>query len=166
MRTPATRRSGGFTLAEVAVTLLLVGIGLVSVIQVLNIAKLEAAQTRNQKLASELGRLTIGRVASGLFQDELQSNDYLDGTYAEEGYPEFSWELLLGDEVFGDPDEESGRFDSWREEDDDEDEDDEAEQPYQKVKVRVIFPPIREYDNTLVSEQWVPWDQVYGEDEE
>ena len=158
----------GFTLAEVAVTLVVVGISLISVVQVLNIAKLEAADTRNRKLASELGRLSLGRVAAGLYQDEFSSNEYLDGTYAEEGYREFTWELLLGDEVFGEPGEESDRFDSWGDSyDDAEEEDDEdTEEPYQKVKVRVLSPAIRDYKNDLVLEEWIPWVQVYGAEEE
>ena len=48
MRTPprASARAG-FTLAEVMVTLVIVGIGLTLVLQGLNTAKLTAAQTRN-----------------------------------------------------------------------------------------------------------------------
>ncbi|MFT5286969.1 MAG: prepilin-type N-terminal cleavage/methylation domain-containing protein [Planctomycetota bacterium] len=162
---PRTR--SGFTLAEVAVTLVVVGVSLVSIVQVLNVAKLEAADTRNQKLANELGRLSLGRVAAGLFQEEFSSNDFIEGTYAEEGYREFSWELLLGDEVFGEPGEETDRFDSWGDSyDDEEDEDEDTDEPYQKVKVRVLSPAIRDYKNDVTLEQWIPWIQVYGEEEE
>jgi prepilin-type N-terminal cleavage/methylation domain-containing protein len=163
----------GFTLAEVAVTLVIVGLGLVVLLQGLNTAKMTAAYTRNLKLASELARLTLGRVAAGLFQDELGQDSYLDGTYADEGYPEFSWELLLGDETFGDPSDDRDRFDSfdWDAEQEEEDEEEEVEEPYDKVKVRVSFPAMRAFADgettaNLVLEEWIPWKQVYGEDEE
>ena len=160
------RRRGGFTLAEVAVTLVVVGVSLVSVIQVLNIAKLETADTRNHKLANELARLTLGRVEAGLFQDEFSSTEYLDGSFDEEGYPEFTWELLLGDEAFGDPDDRNDRFDSWAEDEDEEVDDEENEEVYEKVKVRVLSPPIRDYNNETILELWILWAQVYGEDDE
>jgi len=162
----AARARAGFTLAEVAVTLVVVGVSLVSVIQVLNIAKLETADTRNRKLANELARLTLGRVEAGLFQDEFASTEYLDGSFDEDGYPEFTWEILVGDEVFGDPDEQTDRFDSWAENEDEEEDDEENEEVYETVKVRVLSPPIRDYDNETILEQWILWAQVYGEEDE
>ena len=162
----SSKRSSGFTLAEVAVTLVIVGVSLVSVIQVLNIAKLETADTRNRKLANELARLTLGRVEAGLFQDEFSSSEYLDGSFDEEGYPEFSWELLVGDEAFGDADERDNRFDSWAKDEDEDEDDEENEEVYEKVKVRVLSPPIRDYDNETILELWILWAQVYGEDDE
>lgn len=171
-RRPSCRRSG-FTLAEVAVTLVIVGFGLVVLLQGLNTAKMTAAYTRNSKLASELARLTLGRVAAGLFRDELGSDAYLEGTYADEGYPEFAWELLLGDETFGDPEDDRDRFDSfdWDAEEEGQDEEEEVEEPYDKVKVRVSFPAMRELADggtgaTLILEEWIPWKQIYGEEDE
>ncbi len=174
MRPIARRRASGragFTLAEVAVTLLIVGLGLVVLLQGLNTAKMTAAYTRNLKLASELARLTLGRVAAGLFQDELDEDAYMDGSYADEGYPEFSWELLLGDETFGDPKDDRDRFDSFDWDAQDEDSEEEVEEPYDKVKVRVSFPAMRAFADgetraSLVLEEWIPWKQIYGEEEE
>lgn len=165
MKSRPGRRRAGFTLAEVAITIVIVGIGLVMILQGLNGVKLLAAQTRNYKLARELGLLTLGQVESGLFQEDVE--DGLIGTYAEEGYPDFAFEVGVGDEAFPERREDGG-FDSWapRDSDEEEDEDEEAEEPFEKVRVRVTFPQIQEYSNELVLERWVPWKQVYGESEE
>ena len=77
-------RAAGFTLAEVAVTLVIVAITLTLVLQALTNAKLTAANTRNIKLARDLGLLTLGQVEAGLLQDEIR--DFYSGSYAEEGY--------------------------------------------------------------------------------
>lgn len=164
---PSRRPAGGFTLAEVAVTIVIVGLALVIMLQGLNTAKVTAAHTRNSKLASELARLTLGRVASGMFQEDIDTDAYLAGSYADEGYPEFSWELITGEEAFGDPEDDRDRFDSFRwDEREDQEEDEEAEKPFEKVKVRVIFPTMRELSNELILEEWIPWKQVYGEEED
>ena len=96
-----SRRStrSGFTLAEVAVTIAVVGLALVWMLQALNVAKLTAAQTRNYKLARELAMQTLGQLESGLFEEDL-IDERIDGTSAEEGYPEFAYELVIGDENF------------------------------------------------------------------
>lgn len=164
-----SRRStrSGFTLAEVAVTIAVVGLALVWMLQALNVAKLTAAQTRNYKLARELAMQTLGQLESGLFEEDL-IDERIDGTYAEEGYPEFAYELVIGDENFMPP-EDSEAFDNWLEErrqkeyDDDEEE---AEQPYEKVQIKVVFPPIGEMNNELILERWLPWEQVHPSDEE
>ena len=169
------RRSGrtGFTLVEVAVTIVIVGIGLTLVLQALGTSTSSAAQTRNLKLARELGLLTLGRIECGLYREEIQDRFY--GTYAEDGEPDFEFEVALGEEVLQDEledyDPNSPFYDSWNDPDrydDEDDEDEEATQPYEKVKIRVTFPKIREYKNSLILETWVPWEQVYGptEDEE
>ena len=59
-----TATRGGFTLAEVAVTIALVGLALVYMLQGLNTAKITAAYTRNIKLSKELALLTLGRIES------------------------------------------------------------------------------------------------------
>lgn len=170
MRRPHSSARGGFTLAEVAVTLVIVGATLVLVLQGMNSAKVTAAHTRNQRLASELARLTLGRIAAGLFQEDVDIGGYLSGSYAEEGYPEFTWEIALGDEPFPDIDEDDdlddGRFDSWTWNDDEEEEDEEAVEPFETVKVRVSYPALSDHLNELVLEQWIDWEQVYGEEEE
>ncbi len=165
-----TRTSrAGFTLAEVAVTIVIVGIGMLLVLQGLNTAKMTAAHTRNYKLSRELALLTLGQIASGEFREDIENG--LVGSYAEEGYPEFTFEVLVGDATFRTKNE-SGEFDSWapRDEelrDDETDEDaEEAEQPFEKVRIKITSPLIAELKNELVLERWIPWKQVYGETEE
>ncbi|MBK7876572.1 MAG: prepilin-type N-terminal cleavage/methylation domain-containing protein [Planctomycetes bacterium] len=169
------RRRGGFTLAEVAVAIVIVGMGLIWILEGLNGAKLTAAHTRNYKLARDLALVTLGQIESGEFREDISRG--LVGTYEEEGYPDFAYEVILGDEAFGEK-EESTTFDSWKprtraqleeQQEDAERTDEEREedkQPFEKLKIRVTFPKIREYTNDLVLERWVPWDQVYGPDEE
>lgn len=166
---PARRRArSGFTLLEVAVTIVIVGIGLTLVLQVLNTAQISAAQTRNEKLARELGLLTLGRIASGLYREDLR--DRFAGSYAEDDHPEFIFEVVLGDEVFEEQRARQAgqlpRYDSFDKSDDDEDDEEQTEQPYERVKVRVSFPTLADYQNYLILERWIPWKQVYGEDEE
>ncbi|MFN0008176.1 MAG: type II secretion system protein [Planctomycetota bacterium] len=177
------KRTSGFTLAEVAVTIVIVGIGMLLVLQGLNTAKMTAAQTRNVKLSRDLALLTLGQVASGQFQEEIENG--LSGTYAEEGYPQFSYEVLVGDDAFDSAAEQDGSFDTWRHqqqlkeereaerarESEDEEDPKESEEPFEKVKIRVTFVPKIRIDNTelkneIVLEEWMPWKQVYGESED
>lgn len=177
MRSPSRARAG-FTLAEVAVTLLIVSMGLVLVMQGLTTAKHSAATTHFRKVARELGGLTLGQLEAGLFWEDLQgggsSGDVLTGNYAEEGYEEFSYELVLGDEQFSeerqDYDKNGSYHDTWayerererdRKDADDEDEDAVTE-PFQKARIRVTYPRLGEAGNTLVIERWIPWELVYG----
>ena len=169
-RAGASSSKSGFTLAEVAVTLVIVALALTLCIQSISQAKFQAAYTRNYKLARDLGQLILGQVHAGLYAEEIENG--IDGTFAEEGYPEFAFEVVVGDDTF-DEDSTSDRFDSWAPTDDEledeEDEDEEEiEEPYEKVKIRVIFPQIRDYPTELVLEQWMEWELVYGpsEDEE
>lgn len=168
----------GFTLAEVAVTIVIVGIGLTLILQGVNSAKMAAVNTHNTKLARDLALETLGEIESGLFQEDVEdSEDTLSGNYGERGYPNFYWEVVLGDETFPDLADraESQLHDSWRpdpyaDEDEDEDEEDESDEentePYEKIKIRITFPPLQEYKNTLILEKWMRWEQVYGEEEE
>jgi len=163
----ARRNGSGFTLAEVAVTIAVVGLALVWMLQALNAAKLTAAQTRNLKLSRELALQTLGQVEAGLFEEELV-DERIEGTYAEEGYPDFFYELVIGDENFMPPPD-SEAFDNWLEErrqKEYDDEDDEAEQPYEKVQIKVVSPPIGELKNELVIERWLPWTQLHPSDDE
>jgi len=156
----------GFTLAEVAVTIVIVGIALVLVLQGLNTSKVTAAHTRNQKLARDLGLFTLGQIESGLLRDDIDTG--MIGTYSEEGYPDFNWEIAVGDDALRDQPQD-GKFDSWAptaaEEEAKRDEEEDAEEPYEKVRVRVTYPKIREFANELTLERWIPWAQVYGDAE-
>jgi len=163
MRRPRGARAG-FTLAEVAVTIVIVGIGLILVLQGLNTAKITAAQTRNVKLARELALYTLGQVGSGLYQDEIEHG--LSGSYADLGYPEFAYDVAVGDETFRDRDP-NAPFDSWQKTPEEIEQEDEegVEEPFEKVKVRITFPKFAEYHNEAVYEHWIPWAQVYGSEE-
>ena len=148
----ASRDRSGFTLAEIAVTIVIVGIGLVLVLQGLNHSKMTAAHTRNMKLARELGLLTMGQVEAGIYRDDIA--DGLRGDYSQEGWPDFSYEVAVGDQTFdAQPDEA------------DAEEDEEAVEPYEKVRIRVTFPKLGEAKNDLVLERWVAWEQVHGASE-
>jgi prepilin-type N-terminal cleavage/methylation domain-containing protein len=164
-----TRARRGFTLAEVMVTILIVGIGLLLILQGLNTSKLMAAHTRNLKLSRELALITLGQIASGEFQDDIANG--LQGTYAEENSPDFTYEVIVGDQSFKQK-EGNGPFDSWappdtgaqddKNKDKDEDPKD-RDEPFEKVKIKITFPQVRDYPNEFVLEQWIPWKQVYGE---
>jgi prepilin-type N-terminal cleavage/methylation domain-containing protein len=177
---PAHARAG-FTLAEVAVTLLIVSIGLVLVLQGLTTAKVSAAETHYRKVARELALLTLGRVESGLFWEELDGDGgTLTGTYVEEGYEDFHYELVFGEEDFSERseryDKNSNYHDSWEyarerereqsERDDknggQDDDEEQAEEPFEKVRIRVGYPQLTDRESSLVLERWMPWEQVYG----
>lgn len=178
------RRPGGragFTLAEVAVTLVIVAIGLTLVQQGLSTALFNAAHTNQRKVARDLAQLTLGRLAAGLYLEELQnSSDLLTGSYAEEGYEDYHYEVVIGDETFLEEDRgpESGYHDSWEAErqrqerlDDRnsyerERDEEEVEQPFEKVRIKVTFPKLGERSNELVLEQWMEWELVHGASEE
>ena len=173
-RTNAGRRAG-FTLAEVMVTLIVVGITLTLILQGLNTAKITAAHTHNRKVARDLALYTLGQMEAGLFWEDLEvGDDMFSGSYAEQGYEAFFWELVLGDENLPDYEEsEDGYHDSYayrryqeEEDEDDLDEDEEATEPYERVTIRVIFPKLGEQQNEITLERWIPWEQVYGVDEE
>ncbi len=181
-RAPRGKRAG-FTLAEVAVTLLIVSIGLVLVLQGLGTAKVSAAETHYRKVARELALLTLGRVEAGLFWEELDGDgSTLTGTYAEEGYEDFHYELVFGEEDFSQSsasyDRESSYHDNWayererererRDREDDNgsgDDEEQAEEPFEKVRIRVGYPRLTERESTLTLERWMPWEQVYGGEE-
>ena len=160
----------GFTLAEVVVTIAIVAIALTLAFQSLNVSKLMAAHTRNSKLARELALYTLGQIEAGLFWEDIETGR--SGIY--EDYPNFSYELALGDETFLEIDPDEGPFDTWayREEqrrladDYDADAEEEQIQPYEEVRVKVTYPAMREFPNEVILERWVRWVQVYGEEEE
>ncbi|HTF91281.1 MAG TPA: type II secretion system protein [Planctomycetota bacterium] len=169
LRRTTTRRASGFTLVEVAVTIVIVGMTLVASLQVLQGAKLTAAQTRNEKLAREMAMYTLGRIESGLYWEDV-SDLRIDGTYADEGHPELNFEVVMGDETFRERDTFGNvSFDNWRqraadkkakEDGDAEDE----EMPYEKVQIKVIFPKLADFKNELVLEKWMEWRRVHPEE--
>jgi prepilin-type N-terminal cleavage/methylation domain-containing protein len=170
MKLGVRRSRAGFTLVEVAVTIVIVGITLVASLQVLQGAKLTAAQTRNEKLAREFALYTLGRIESGLYWEDV-SDLRIDGSFADEGHPEFTFEAVLGDESFRELDEFGyERFDNWKKREEDkidregEPETDE-EQPYEKIQVKVVFPKLGEFKNEIVVEKWVDWRRVHPEQE-
>ncbi len=162
--------TSGFTLVEVAVTIVIVGITLVASLQVLQGAKITAAQTRNERIAREFGLYTLGRIEAGLYWEEV-SDLRIDGTYADEGHGEFTFEVVLGDESFRDRDDFGiERFDNWKQRDADRkaqqttEEAEEEEQAYEKVRVKVLFPKISEFKNEVVLERWMDWRRVHPEE--
>ncbi|HEX6885745.1 MAG TPA: hypothetical protein VF530_20395 [Planctomycetota bacterium] len=173
---PAPARAG-FTLAEVAVTLLIVTIGLVLVLQGLTGAKLSAAESHHRKVARELALLTLGQVEAGLFWEDLDGGgDVLTGSYAEEDYEEYHYELVLGDAEFSEDEQDpraGGYHDTWRHQrerreraEDDEEEEEETAQPFEKVRIKVVYPQIGERPGAVVLERWMDWESVYGEEEQ
>jgi len=172
MRQLASTRSG-LTLAEVAVTIAIVSIAIMGCLQGLERTVLTAAHTRNTRLARELGLLTLGQIEAGLFWDEIDTG--LGGSYSDEGYPSFFYEIALGDDTFVEVDPNAENFDSWAyreevrqrrlEQDDDYNEDDEFQndEPYEQVRVKVTFGGVQvDQPRELLLEKWIRWDQVYG----
>jgi len=79
------------------VTLIVVGITLTLILQGLNTAKITAAHTHNRKVARELALYTLGEMEAGLFWEDLEvGDDQFYGTYAEQGYEAFEWEIIVG----------------------------------------------------------------------
>jgi prepilin-type N-terminal cleavage/methylation domain-containing protein len=161
----------GFTLAEVAVTIVIVGTMLVYLLQGLNGTKLLAAHTRNIKLARELALTKLGQIGAGEFQEDIEHG--LNGSFADEGYPDFTFEVVVGDETFREQqDPANPRFDSWnppdsnKDETTDKDKDTEVDKPFEKIKLKISFPRMQEFKNELILEEWFPWEQVYGKKED
>lgn len=178
-RLGANKRRSGFTLAEAAVTIAIVALTLTAVMESLERAKLKAAHTQLEKTAKELGMMTLGAIESGMWWDDIESGR--SGSYADNEYPNFYWELALGEETFieVEDNEQGSGFDNWAHNrelalereyssssSNDDDEDEEAMEPYEQVRIRITFPKLREYENEVILERWVAWEQVYGEDEE
>jgi len=116
--------------------------------------------------------------ASATRLDLLIVNGNVVGNYGEQGYEEWLWEVVFGDETFSDELEENGSimFDTFRDRerrqeeardkadrnDKDKEEEEETTEPYEKVRIRVSFPKLGEFPNTLTLERWMPWEDVYG----
>lgn len=179
MRRFSGSNRGGFTLAEAAITIAIVGVALTYAVQALKSATITAADTQQRKIARELGLRTLGEIAAGQWWDEIELDR--EGTFAEEDYPEYLWELAVGDEEFPtpdtNPDDEYEPFDSLQHKQDQEDDynrennievDEEAPEPYERVRIKVVYPPLPgvESANHVILERWIPWIQVYGPDED
>jgi len=168
--------SAGFTLAEVAVTVAIVAIAVTVSLQSLETAKLTAAQTRNMRIAREIGLELMGQIEAGLFREDLETGR--GGSVEINPYLIFYYEFTLGDETFLEDEyaDEGERFDNWsyqreldRERDDYDEFDDEEdqEQPFEEVRIKITLPVLREeFTKEIVIERWIPWAQVYGESEE
>jgi len=166
----------GFTLAEVAITLLIVGIGLVAVLQGLLRSELSAAETHYRKVALQLAEYKLAQVEGGLMWEDLdEEGGVQSGSYAEEGYDDYSYELAFGEDEFpednGRFDRDTGYHDSWeyeRERQDrlKDDDEEKVEEPFEKVRIKVFYPQLGERPNSLVLERWIPWEQVYGASED
>ena len=166
----SSAQSPGFTLAELAVTLVICSIALTLILQGVQTAMSTASNTHNRKVARDLALETLGLVESGVFWEDMDERLY--GTYDEEGYPEFSWEVVAGEDSLMELDDEGEpilEYDSWRRdpwEDDEDEEDEDAAQPFEKVRIRVTFPKVGAYPNHLTLERWIPWKQVYGSEDD
>lgn len=177
MRLPRTQRSAqaGFTLAEAAITIAIVGLTLAYTMQALQSAQITAAHSRNVKIARELGMLTLSEIATGRWWDDIDTER--GGTYAEQEYPEYYYELAIGDESFPDDDSHNDYYDgikhdTWRYREEqafnngDFEEDEEVALAFEKIQVQVTFPQLDELlENRITLERWIPWEQVYGVDE-
>lgn len=164
-------RRRGFTLAEVAVTIAIVGLALAWMLQTLSSSKMTAAYSRNLKLARELSVYTLGQIESGLFAEELD-DERIEGSYAEEGYPDFQFEAVIGEATLRPDMNDARAFDNWRHEEDQrrrnakDEEEEESEQPYEKVQIKITFPKIGDLGNEYVLERWLPWNQLHPSEDE
>jgi len=164
-RPHALVRRVGFTLAELAVTLAIVAVIVLFVLQGIYAARDDAFYTHQLKLARDLALLTLGRIESGQYQEEIRS-DYF-GPFVYENHQAFEWEVAFGGEPLRERTDD-GSFDSWYEErlNEEDDEDEDAEEPYEQVEIRVSFPPIGDRPSELYMVRYVPWTQVYGRSED
>ena len=157
----------GFTLAELAVTLAIVAVVVLFVLQGIYASRDDAYHTHNLKLARELALLTLGRIESGQYQEEIRGSYF--GPFVYEDNETFEWEVAFGGEPLRER-ADDGSFDSWNEErlyeEDQDDYDEDAAEPYEQVEIKVTFPPIGGRSGELFMVRYMPWTQVYGEDEE
>jgi hypothetical protein len=149
------------------VTIAIVGVVLVFAVQGLNNSMFQAANTRDLKVARELGLFKIAQFESGLYSEDIEN--HMAGDFSEQEYPGFFWEVVLGDEQFDEDDDEedTGRFNSWAPDEDEEDEevDEDAEEPFQELRVKVTFNGPKDAPKEVILERWVTWSFLYGEEE-
>ena len=126
-----------------------------------------AAHTRNLKLSRELALLTLGRIESGLYQEEHRRRDHR-GQLRRGGLPGLH---LRGRDRRREPARarsttaRSSTTGQSREDEQAEDEDEEERRAALREgpDPRHRSPRSSELKNELVLEHWIPWDQVYGD---
>ena len=173
---PGGRRRRGFTLAEAAITIAIVGLTITYTLQALTSAQTTAAHTHEMKLAREMALRTLGEIATGQYQAEM--NDVIQGTYPEDEAPYMSYQIAFGDASLpshGEPRDDgyTERVDNWEnrrqwsEQQNADSTEEESQEDYEVVRIRVIFPKhTEELDDFIEFEAWIPWDQGYGAEEE
>ena len=171
---PKKKQGSGFTLAEAAITIAIVGLTITYTLQALTAAQTTAAHTHEVKLAREMALRTLGEVATGQFL--VDGNEVLTGTYDEEIAPYMAYEIAFGDATLPtrsrDGNDGEKPFDNWRARDQyrqDNNTDDDIEgdhEPYEKVIIRVTFPRHSDLPDFIELETWIPWEQVYGLDDD
>ena len=174
MRRLAANARSGFTLAEAAITIALVALTLSTVLQILQGSKFTTAHTRDMRRARDLALTTLAEIESGLWWDIIDTTR--SGNYVAQDLPDFYYELAVGDEGFldtEDVDPDGRPFDNWDynrqlelDSYDDDEEEEEASEPFEKIRIRLVFPKYGDLPNEIVLERWIPWEQVYGESEE
>ncbi len=175
MKVLPSKRHGraGFTLAEAAITIAIVGLTITYTLRALTAAQTTSAHTHEVKLAREMALRTLGEVSTGQFL--VDSGEVLTGTYDEEVAPFMSYEVAFGDATLptrSRDDEGERSFDNWqardqyRQENNLEEDLDGEHEPFEKVVIRVSFAKHSDLPDYIELESWIPWEQVYGLDEE
>ncbi|HRV81317.1 MAG: hypothetical protein H6830_05115 [Planctomycetes bacterium] len=169
---PHPTRSG-FTLAEAAITIALVGLTITYTLQALTSAQTTAAHTHEVKLAREMALRTLGEIATGQYQAE--STEVIVGTYPEDIAPYMSYQIAFGDASLPDhgqrEDRDVERIDNWAnrrqwEQNNQTSDEETVEEDYETVHIRVIFPKhSEELNDSIELEAWIPWEQVHGKAE-
>jgi general secretion pathway protein I len=84
------RSRAGFTLIEVLVTLLLIGIVLPSIMHAITISVLAASAARSRNQATELARSQLAQIILEISQG--QSNGDSSGDFTDQGWPQCKWQ--------------------------------------------------------------------------
>lgn len=86
----------GFTLVEVMASVAILGIGLVSLVLAVNRAKETAYITRNIKAVRNLATNLLAEIENGKFE---RLYDGMTGNFASAGYPEFEFQIGVGEDT-------------------------------------------------------------------
>lgn len=166
-------RRAGFSLIEVLAAVLLLAVALTTMLQLRNEALASAVDSRNLSIASRLGLQLMHRIEAARVPDLF---DGYQGDFADEGFPEFTWVLGLGDgSAFAGatPEDENERIWRQRAERQAEDEDDEQKPELTRVYLTVRYPAGDGGEATWELEQLVPtwaveqdfelWEELWSE---